>query len=201
MGRVPVASGVGFDWGLAEALLGFQAFTVMYFHASIANPPSLDLDGEAMTMHTVPFMVLMLGLLALAITHTWLGSSGQWKKLGVTRPHQIVQYVHVVCLATFTFGKLLLQLNGLVGGVAGKGFLFCNSCHQCTLADGQTVEMPYLERKLFLAGPNGTAAGVTCEPTSAVAFTQLWDYAWLVFALPIPLGGALIAIVVAKSTP
>ena len=33
-------------------------------------------------MHTVPFMVLMLGLLGLAITHTWLGSSGQWKKLG-----------------------------------------------------------------------------------------------------------------------
>jgi len=101
---------------LLSGLKLFEAFTMVAFSTSFAVHP----EGRDRTLyiHTVPFFLLQIGLVSLAMSNTLHGiKSGYWKRLELPTWFEPAAKAYVVIFALVVCFKIPAAINAMAGGL------------------------------------------------------------------------------------
>ena len=105
--------------GLYKTLSGlkaFEAIALISFSTSFAVSP--EDHNHTMFVHTLPFFLLQLGLVSLAMSNTLHGiKSGYWRRLGLPSWFTSGAVIYCIIFAIIVAFKIPVAANALTGGL------------------------------------------------------------------------------------
>ena len=101
---------------LLSGLKLFEAFTMIAFSTSFAVHP--DAWDHTLYIHTVPFFLLQIGLVSLAMSNTLHGiKSGYWKRLDLPTWFETAAKVYVVLFTLVVCFKIPAATNAMADSI------------------------------------------------------------------------------------